>query len=195
MSAFAAISGRSVTRALALDLIALGEERAIDGAAHFGVAAGGAFFPIAPGRSGARLMRLRRSTAGFPDARALSGCGASRRIWTDALANPRGDHTLDDVPLSIRSSPKPAAVLVPVVMRDEPTLLFTERSAHLRQHSGQIAFPGGRVDPDRRLDRSPPPAARPRRRSGSTAAHQRRSAISTPICRPPNYLVMPVVGA
>ena len=38
-------------------------------------------------------------------------------------------------------------MLVPVVMRPEPTLLFTERAAHLRQHSGQIAFPGGRVDP------------------------------------------------
>ncbi|MBJ6124708.1 DUF1285 domain-containing protein [Microvirga splendida] len=37
-----------VTRSLALDLIALGEERSLDGAATFGVAAGGAFFPIAP---------------------------------------------------------------------------------------------------------------------------------------------------
>lgn len=65
----------------------------------------------------------------------------------DALANPRGDHSLDDVPLVYPLEPKPAAVLVPVVMREEPTLLLTERSAHLRQHSGQIAFPGGRVDP------------------------------------------------
>ncbi|WP_243371077.1 CoA pyrophosphatase [Microvirga solisilvae] len=66
----------------------------------------------------------------------------------DALANPRGDHSLDNVPLVYPLNPKPAAVLVPVVMRDEPTLLLTERSAHLRQHSGQIAFPGGRVDPE-----------------------------------------------
>lgn len=65
----------------------------------------------------------------------------------DALANPRGDHSLDDVPLVHPLNPKPAAVLVPVVMREEPTLLLTERSAELRQHSGQIAFPGGRVDP------------------------------------------------
>jgi len=64
-----------------------------------------------------------------------------------ALANPRGDHSLDDVPLIRPLNPKAAAVLVPVVMRPEPTLLFTERAAHLRQHSGQIAFPGGRVDP------------------------------------------------
>lgn len=65
----------------------------------------------------------------------------------DALANPRGDHSLDGTPLVHPLEPKPAAVLVPVVMREEPTLLLTERSAHLRQHSGQIAFPGGRVDP------------------------------------------------
>ena len=37
-----------VTRALALDLIALGEERQVEGEALFGVAAGGSFFPIAP---------------------------------------------------------------------------------------------------------------------------------------------------
>jgi hypothetical protein len=37
-----------VTRALALDLIALGEEREADGGPMFGVSAGGAFFPIAP---------------------------------------------------------------------------------------------------------------------------------------------------
>lgn len=67
----------------------------------------------------------------------------------DALANPRGDHTLDAVPLALPLDPKPAAVLVPVVLRPhEPTVLLTERASGLRQHSGQIAFPGGRVDPE-----------------------------------------------
>jgi 8-oxo-dGTP pyrophosphatase MutT (NUDIX family) len=42
--------------------------------------------------------------------------------------------------------PAPAAVLLPLVMRDELTLLLTERSTHLSTHSGQIAFPGGRTD-------------------------------------------------
>ncbi|QFU17303.1 DUF1285 domain-containing protein [Microvirga thermotolerans] len=37
-----------VTRALAYDLIALGEERTVDGVPQFGVHAGGVFFPIAP---------------------------------------------------------------------------------------------------------------------------------------------------
>ncbi len=41
---------------------------------------------------------------------------------------------------------KPAAVLVPVVARAaEPTVLLTRRAAHLRDHSGQVSFPGGRV--------------------------------------------------
>ncbi len=41
-----------------------------------------------------------------------------------------------------------ASVLVPIVMRERPTVLLTERTAHLSTHSGQIAFPGGKVDPD-----------------------------------------------
>lgn len=42
----------------------------------------------------------------------------------------------------------PAAVLVPVVDRPEPTVILTTRPATMRRHAGQVAFPGGRVDPD-----------------------------------------------
>ncbi len=45
-------------------------------------------------------------------------------------------------------APCPAAVLLPVVMRPVPTLLLTQRTSHLPTHAGQIAFPGGKVDPD-----------------------------------------------
>lgn len=42
---------------------------------------------------------------------------------------------------------RPASVLIPIVMRsDEPTLLLTQRAAHLQHHGGQISFPGGRVE-------------------------------------------------
>jgi 8-oxo-dGTP pyrophosphatase MutT (NUDIX family) len=42
-----------------------------------------------------------------------------------------------------------AAVLVPLVERDTGvTLLLTQRTAHLRDHAGQISFPGGRAEPD-----------------------------------------------
>ncbi len=39
-----------------------------------------------------------------------------------------------------------AAVLVALVLRGEPMVLLTERTAHLSTHSGQVAFPGGRTD-------------------------------------------------
>lgn len=42
---------------------------------------------------------------------------------------------------------RPAAVLVPIVARDELTVLLTERTPHLAAHAGQIAFPGGKPDP------------------------------------------------
>lgn len=41
-----------------------------------------------------------------------------------------------------------AAVLVPLVARDEPTVLLTKRSSALQKHAGQVAFPGGTIDPD-----------------------------------------------
>jgi len=42
----------------------------------------------------------------------------------------------------------PASVLVPIIAhRESLTVLFTRRTAHLRAHSGQISFPGGRVEP------------------------------------------------
>lgn len=40
--------------------------------------------------------------------------------------------------------PRAAAVLVGLVAREEPQLLFTERSKHLPVHAGQVAFPGGK---------------------------------------------------
>ena len=43
--------------------------------------------------------------------------------------------------------PAQAAVLVPLVMHDSgPSVLLTERTTHLSTHSGQVAFPGGKVD-------------------------------------------------
>ena len=62
----------------------------------------------------------------------------------------RGDHDLNPgmaPPAELRD----AAVLVPLVERDpEMTVLFTERTAHLAAHAGQISFPGGGVEPEDR---------------------------------------------
>jgi 8-oxo-dGTP pyrophosphatase MutT (NUDIX family) len=41
-----------------------------------------------------------------------------------------------------------AAVLVPVTDRPEPGVILTRRTDTLKRHPGQVAFPGGRVDPD-----------------------------------------------
>jgi len=52
-----------------------------------------------------------------------------------------------DPSLEEQQASTPAAVLVAIVDRPEPTVVLTLRPDTLRQHAGQIAFPGGRVDP------------------------------------------------
>jgi 8-oxo-dGTP pyrophosphatase MutT (NUDIX family) len=49
-----------------------------------------------------------------------------------------------------------AAVLVPIIERDELSVLLTQRTAHLADHAGQISFPGGKIDAS---DESPVAAA------------------------------------
>src|SRR5262249_45270786 len=51
---------------------------------------------------------------------------------------------------------RPAAVLVGVVDRPQPSILLTLRTGDLQNHPGQIAFPGGKIDPH---DVSPAAAA------------------------------------
>ena len=41
----------------------------------------------------------------------------------------------------------PAAVMVAVTDRPEPGVILTVRREHMRTHAGQVAFPGGRIDP------------------------------------------------
>jgi 8-oxo-dGTP pyrophosphatase MutT (NUDIX family) len=68
---------------------------------------------------------------------------------TDPDALPlRGDHDADPLLKAMAAVRpiKPAAVLIPVIDRDEPMVLLTQRTAHLPQHAGQIAFPGGKID-------------------------------------------------
>ncbi len=50
---------------------------------------------------------------------------------------------------SLTAIPVPAAVLVPLVERDDGmTVLLTQRAATLKDHAGQISFPGGRIEPE-----------------------------------------------
>jgi 8-oxo-dGTP pyrophosphatase MutT (NUDIX family) len=48
----------------------------------------------------------------------------------------------------LEAPPIPAAVLVPIILHDAPSLLLTRRTSHLKKHAGQVSFPGGRIDPE-----------------------------------------------
>lgn len=53
----------------------------------------------------------------------------------------------ESVRAAMTTTPRAAAVLLPIVDRTgSPTLLMTTRAGHLRQHAGQISFPGGRIE-------------------------------------------------
>lgn len=85
------------------------------------------------------------------DMTALERTPTSLERWGDHVLNPGA------FPAAERTQGAPAAVLAAVVSRPEgATMLLTRRATHLRQHSGQIAFPGGRIDA---TDASPVAAA------------------------------------
>lgn len=71
------------------------------------------------------------------------------QLTEPAGADADGDHRLnpDLAHLIVREGLRDAAVLVPVVDHaDGATVILTQRNAALRNHSGQIALPGGRID-------------------------------------------------
>ncbi|ALN72729.1 CoA pyrophosphatase [Aureimonas sp. AU20] len=83
-----------------------------------------------------------------------SAADVRRRVLargTADLEHDSGDHVLnpDLEQLVERAAAREAAVLVPIVDRPEgATVILTTRATGLRKHSGQIAFPGGSVDPE-----------------------------------------------
>ncbi len=48
--------------------------------------------------------------------------------------------------LAVMAPPRPAAVLVPIVLREPLTVLLTQRSHDMPSHPGQISFPGGKME-------------------------------------------------
>ena len=103
---------------------------------------------------------------------------------TDPLAQgARGDLDLDPAMWERAgvAATKPAAVLIPIVDRSEPTVLLTQRTPDLTNHAGQVAFPGGKIDPGGCEARLPRRCVRPRKRSGLRRPWSSRSAISTSI--------------
>jgi 8-oxo-dGTP pyrophosphatase MutT (NUDIX family) len=52
-----------------------------------------------------------------------------------------------DAAFALPEEIRPAAVLIGVTDRREPGVLLTHRPSDMRQHAGQVAFPGGKLDP------------------------------------------------
>ncbi|OGN42769.1 MAG: coenzyme A pyrophosphatase [Caulobacterales bacterium RIFCSPHIGHO2_01_FULL_70_19] len=68
--------------------------------------------------------------------------------WSPGDAAVRSDFDLNPEARPLGRPLRPAAVLVPVIARPEgAAVLMTRRSDSLASHTGQIAFPGGRLDP------------------------------------------------
>ena len=80
----------------------------------------------------------------------------AHRLLPDALRQRFADPPIytpefpgDGGSLQHDAAPAAAAVLVALVMRDQGLqVLLTQRTAHLRDHAGQVSFPGGRCEPD-----------------------------------------------
>jgi 8-oxo-dGTP pyrophosphatase MutT (NUDIX family) len=86
-----------------------------------------------------------------------------------------------------------AAVLVAITDRPEPGVILTQRPDTMRKHPGQVAFPGGRVDPtdsdmiDAALREAQEEVAMPRNRV-------RIVGLADPYCTITGYEVTPVLG-
>ncbi len=86
----------------------------------------------------------------FARARARLAFDVPAGLTDPAAAVVRGDLDLDPAIWERAgvAATRPAAVLVGVVDRPQPSVLLTLRTGELPSHPGQIAFPGGKIDPN-----------------------------------------------
>lgn len=129
-------------------------------------------------------------------ARAASGLSRDPPGPDDPTSNPRGDHSLDPDGSAVLPPPphRRAAVLAPVILRATgPSLVLTERAANLRDHSGQVALPGGKIDPS---DPGPADAAlrEAHEEIGLPPAAVRLLGYLDPYLSGTGFLVTPVIG-
>jgi 8-oxo-dGTP pyrophosphatase MutT (NUDIX family) len=139
-------------------------------------------------------MTLATPTLDEFTARARRHLRAEPPAIDEPRSDAKGDHVLDAVNVLPRPEPKAAAVLVPVIAHPaETTVLLTQRATGLRAHSGQIAFPGGRLDED-----DPTPLAAALREAeeeiGLEASHVRPLGYLDAYLSGTGYLVTPVVA-
>lgn len=110
-----------------------------------------------------------------------------------ALAAPARDLPLEgDLPGERALASTDAAVLMAVTDRREPGMLLTVRREHMRTHAGQIAFPGGRLDPGE----SPIDAALREAREETLLQAEAVDVVGTiePYRTVTGFLVTPVLG-
>src|SRR5205085_7353625 len=107
-------------------------------------------------RAGRNRFGRGRGATGHLEQRHLLSAGAGGMSLADTLrraletghrSTPEliGGDVLDEDALA--HGVTPAAVLVAVVDRPEPTVILTLRPETMRKHPGQVSFPGGRIDP------------------------------------------------
>ena len=94
----------------------------------------------------------------------------------------------------LQGAPIPAAVLMPLFRQEDAwRVLFIRRQAHLVEHSGQVAFPGGRADPDDR-DAADTALREAWEEIGLAPDDVRLLGCLPPYLTITNYLVTPVIG-
>jgi 8-oxo-dGTP pyrophosphatase MutT (NUDIX family) len=71
----------------------------------------------------------------------------AERLRGALAASPRDPPLEGDLPELRAAAEIDAAVLIAVTDRPQPGIILTVRREHLRTHAGQVAFPGGRLDP------------------------------------------------
>jgi 8-oxo-dGTP pyrophosphatase MutT (NUDIX family) len=111
-----------------------------------------------------------------------------------ASREPLGDHHLNPDLTAEGLSFRDAAVLIPVVARQpEASVLLTQRTPHLSAHAGQIAFPGGKIDPE---DQTPVAAAlrEAREEIGLQPSTVEPVGYLTPHLTRTGYRIVPVLG-
>ena len=107
---------------------------------------------------------------------------------------PQGDHALNPDLNAAPVKAKAAAVLVPLIAHETGvTVLLTLRTSKLRNHAGQIAFPGGRMDPE---DQTPAHTAlrEANEEVGLLAEHVNVAGYLDPYQSGSGYRIIPVVA-
>jgi 8-oxo-dGTP pyrophosphatase MutT (NUDIX family) len=144
-------------------------------------------------------MAISLDLSNWPQRIADEGVQALRpHLLTEAPAAPihptRSDYDLnpENRPTAKRKL-RPAAVLLPIIQREEPAMLFTRRTPHLARHAGQVSFPGGRAD-EGDADLTETALRETREETGITSDFVALAGFLDPYETGTGFAIVPVVG-